>query len=714
MRICPSCSKVYETDVLFCAQDGEKLIETDEPDRPVAGGARRTEDPLLGTILDGRYLLKERIGKGGMGKVYRSEHLGTGREVAVKVLHLHLVDDATVIARFRREARTPARIGDPGVVEVLDAGEQPGVGVYYAMELIPGQSLIAEMKSRGPFAAPELRQIFGPILRTLARAHEVQVVHRDLKPDNVLLVHESDGVKVKILDFGIAGLLSMEGEEATQLTQTGTVVGTPAFMSPEQAMGQRVGPASDIYSMGVMLFWAATGKVPFNGATPLAVLQQHLTAAVHSLGELAPALAPALDPIIARAMAKDPAKRFAHAEEMRLALEQALDGLAIVPATREQAIAPATREQAIVPAPREQAIVPAPREQPPLLTGQAAAAAREQRPLPTAAGASLAAAGSLLSASAWPAPAPPPSLDASGTGELPWPGPLPPPGRRRRTHRLALAAAAGLLLCGAGVAAWTLLPGPRAPGPLDRVAPLDPQAAPLDPQAAPQAVPGPDPADGQPPEQVAGATLPRADDAAPPADGPSDPEPAGRVTTDELAAPAEPDGPSVVKASPATARATSPTAGAGKKPPVPRDDVRPQPRPTPRKTQAAAPGAESESPGAGPVAERSSPPPAARTAEAETTASAAAVARPPAPASGGTTASPPAAPVLGLLEVHPFPSGTLEIYQGTRKLHQGMTPYKASLPPGTYRLVLTRPLSGRQSEKTVTITGGATVDVRTY
>ena len=336
MRSCPRCQTSYPDSLRFCARDGSPLEDgaaatpaTYDDAQPPAPTPARTappaSDPLLGSVLDGRYRLIDRLGKGGMGKVYRACHEGTGRIVAVKVLHGHLLEEPTVVARFRREARAPALIDDPAVVSVLDTGEHPGVGVYYAMELIEGRSMSQVLKRKGPFPVDEIRTIFLEMLRALDLAHRAGVVHRDLKPENVLLVERpGEPPRVKLLDFGIAGILRDGGDEVTRLTQTGTVVGTPAFMSPEQAMGRRVDGSTDLYSVGVMIFWAATGRVPFTGKTALAVLQQHLSGEIPSLLTYNPRLPDELDAFVARSLAKEPPQRFGTATNMARALAAAL------------------------------------------------------------------------------------------------------------------------------------------------------------------------------------------------------------------------------------------------------------------------------------------------------------------------------------------------------------------------------------------------------
>ena len=302
------------------------------------GAIRRTacnvdEASLIGSTLASRFHLLEVIGDGGMGRVYRAEEVATGKPVAVKLLHPEFVGDDHVVQRFEREARVTTDLSHPNIVNVIEFGEWNG-HLYLAMELLAGKPL-AELIGDGGKNRPRLTvkrtlEIIRPVLDALDYAHERGVVHRDLKPENVmvipargLLARES----IKLLDFGIAKLgHHPERPAAQQITQHGLVIGTPAYMSPEQAAGQEADMRSDVYSCGVMLFHMLTGRRPFEAASSYDVLRMHLDTQPKSLLEVgAGAWIPdAVEGVVMRALSKRPAERFQSAGELRRALEHAV------------------------------------------------------------------------------------------------------------------------------------------------------------------------------------------------------------------------------------------------------------------------------------------------------------------------------------------------------------------------------------------------------
>jgi serine/threonine-protein kinase len=258
--------------VKTCPEDGAALYA----DATIA--VRAAVDPLAGRVLDEKYRLDARLGDGGMGTVYRATHLLIERPVAVKVLHPRFVEDEAAQKRFRREARAAGRLQHTNAVAVTDFGRTADGFVYIVMELLEGQSLRDLLAREAPL---ESRRAVAMMLQAAAAveaAHESGIIHRDLKPGNIFIVQPRNAPPVvKVLDFGIAKLAAdTVGEAETHaLTQTGVMIGTPRYMSPEQCDGVPLTPASDVYSLGIILYEMLTGAPPFTGASPLAVALQH-------------------------------------------------------------------------------------------------------------------------------------------------------------------------------------------------------------------------------------------------------------------------------------------------------------------------------------------------------------------------------------------------------------------------------------------------------
>lgn len=221
----------------------------------------------LGTTLAGRYAIEEVLGQGGFGVVYRATHLALGQPVALKFLSASWANSAEIRARFQREAFTLARLRHPGIVAVHDFGEVDGC-LFLAMELVDGETLASSLPRDRPLPDARVAAVLDQICEVLAVAHAAGVVHRDLKPDNVML----SGGRVKLLDFGLA--LTVE-PGAARLTRTHAIQGTPTYMSPEQCRGRDVGPATDVYALGVMLYELLTGRPPFDGSAVLELMTQH-------------------------------------------------------------------------------------------------------------------------------------------------------------------------------------------------------------------------------------------------------------------------------------------------------------------------------------------------------------------------------------------------------------------------------------------------------
>ena len=269
-------------------------------------------------VLGDRYRLGERIAGGGMGSVYRAVDESLGRQVAVKVLRRELAAEPAYLERFRREARASAALSHPGVAGVYDYGEFGG-SAFIVMELVEGETLADRIAARGRLPWPEAFAIGEQVARALAAAHASGLVHRDIKPGNVLV--DTAG-RAKVTDFGIA-----KAAAAAPLTRTGMVVGSANYVAPEQAQGDDVGPPADLYSLGCVLFEAVTGRPPYRGASAVAIAVQHVSAPVPDPRRHRPDLPVAARELIRRALAKPPEDRFASAAAMADALATAEDAL---------------------------------------------------------------------------------------------------------------------------------------------------------------------------------------------------------------------------------------------------------------------------------------------------------------------------------------------------------------------------------------------------
>jgi eukaryotic-like serine/threonine-protein kinase len=265
-----------------------------------------------GELLDGRYRVLRPVGAGGMADVLLARDTELDRPVALKLLDLRLVGDAVAEARIIREARTTRGLEHENVVAVYDVGEVGG-RPYIAMEYVAGRTLDEIVAERAPLPPDEVRSYARQALAGLGRAHELGVVHRDVKPSNMIV--DPDG-RLKLTDFGVA---RPSGGTAS-MTDAGTVVGTAAYMSPEQARGAPLGPASDLYSLGVVLFEMLSGRLPFSGAA-LEIAQRHVLEPAPPLSRFVEGVPAELDRAVARALAKAPEERFASAAEMAAALE---------------------------------------------------------------------------------------------------------------------------------------------------------------------------------------------------------------------------------------------------------------------------------------------------------------------------------------------------------------------------------------------------------
>jgi serine/threonine-protein kinase len=272
----------------------------------------------LGTVLQHRYRITDRIGAGAMGVVYRAERVGLGRPVAIKFLREGAAPASELRRRFAIEARAASRMRHPNCVPVIDYGDDRG-SPYIVMDLVAGVSL-RELMMAGPLSVPRALAIARQVLAGLAHAHAHHTVHRDIKPENILVWSDPMGEHVQITDFGLAKI------DANGVSQQ-VAIGTPSYMSPEQTVGGPSDARSDVYSAGILLFELLTVRKPFKGRSPFETMQMQREARVPAFEDLAPErlIPPGVEGVVARALAKDPADRYACADDLAAALDRALD-----------------------------------------------------------------------------------------------------------------------------------------------------------------------------------------------------------------------------------------------------------------------------------------------------------------------------------------------------------------------------------------------------
>lgn len=326
-KVCPTCRLQYGGGEVFCPVDASRLVSSSQ----VGGKPRDPDDPLIGTLLAGRYEVIRRIGEGGMGLVYEGRHRDIDKPVAIKVLRDDLSGRPEVVARFRQEAKSASRIGHENIVNVSDFGETQFGASYFVMEHLEGEDLANVLGREATLDPDRTCRIVLQCCRALGAAHDKRIVHRDIKPENVFLTTRDDTREfVKIVDFGIAkmGDIETEGQPGRKLTKTGMIFGTPEYMSPEQAAGKQLDHRVDIYALGIILYECLAGTVPFVGDTFMGVLTQHLFATPPRILENNPQahVSPELELVINKALAKDPNDRYQDTAELAEAIECALEG----------------------------------------------------------------------------------------------------------------------------------------------------------------------------------------------------------------------------------------------------------------------------------------------------------------------------------------------------------------------------------------------------
>jgi eukaryotic-like serine/threonine-protein kinase len=400
MRTCPQCGRDFASKERICPDDGSVLKDKVS-----------VEDQAIGRTLDGKYRIDGFLKRGGMGSVFRGTHVLLNKPVAVKLIRPELVTSQDIVERFFREARAAAKLSHPNIVTVHDLGQTDDGTLYIIMEIVDGQSLKDLIVGKGPWAPARALRFCRGVASALSVAHRNGIIHRDLKPQNIMVARDSDGNESpKLLDFGIAKTLE---PDSPALTSTGMVLGTPHYMSAEQAKGMPADQRSDIYALGVILYEMLVGKVPFDDKSIPSILVKHLTEAPRPPSSLRGDIPREVETLVLRCLEKDPDRRFQSADELARALVQ-----------REETEPHRVLDPTLATMPlNEQATV----ESKPGLTGAGGASAAAVRP---------------------PVPFPPPVPAAESTGkmesgtvrarEVQTPAPRPQPAKPQSSSRTGL------------------------------------------------------------------------------------------------------------------------------------------------------------------------------------------------------------------------------------------------------------------------------------
>jgi serine/threonine-protein kinase len=533
-------------------------------------------DPFIGKHVDDRYRLVEKIGAGGFGAVYKAEHLRLGAPFAIKFLFPMLAQDDRIVARFEREARTTSQLHHPHIVDVVDFGEEPTLGLYLVMEFLPGETLRQRVRRDGARDAATILRIADQICDAFTTAHNRGVIHRDLKPANIFLLRtDARDDFVKVLDFGIAGLANDGGQG---LTRSGVIMGSPPYMSPEQAWARKLDHRTDIYSFGVVLYEMATGKTPFRGESDVEILDKQRNAAPEPPRCFRPDLEipVGLEKVILRCLGKAPEDRYPSMAAVRRDLAELAVSLGLaVPAS---VVAPGGDEDrdefaTTMSSPARERLATTSRDgvvPPPAATGSALQAPPVVRP--------------------------------------PAPHPVPAPAPRRGPWTPIVAAVGAAVVIG-GVLAL-LLPG--TPGDLPGSSPST-LAAPAESAPAESAPAESAPAESAPAESAPAAPAPAAP--APAAPAPAAPAPAAPAPAEPAPAAPAPAAPAPAEPAPAEPAPAEPTEAAAERvaaEATPPDDTEPPDTTTPRAAGPDGPptGGPSGEPSGGPPAGHAAAPPA--------------------------------------------------------------------------------------------------------
>ncbi|WP_428262451.1 serine/threonine protein kinase [Haliangium sp.] len=327
---CPLCNSALEPGIRFCGVCGHQVSDGRPPGGDVAAEAyEEVPDPYIGVVLNNRFVIESKLGEGGFGAVYGGKQLGTGRKVALKLLHPEMTQDDNLVARFRREGLVMCNLKDAHTVTTYDFDQTTEGTLFIAMELLEGRSLHDVFYAEAPIGWKRMFRIVMQMCSSLAEAHAQGIVHRDLKPENIYLESRPGEPEfVKILDFGIAKVMRGDGSQAPQLTATGQTLGTLEYMSPEQLMGKALDGRSDIYTVGVLAYELTTGRLPFpdaKGPAALITAQLREVPAPPSTVNMSARIPPAADAIILKMLAKDKADRFADMNDLRKAVGELLE-----------------------------------------------------------------------------------------------------------------------------------------------------------------------------------------------------------------------------------------------------------------------------------------------------------------------------------------------------------------------------------------------------
>jgi serine/threonine protein kinase len=324
-RRCTACETRYPADFLVCPRDASPLVDE--------ATAAADTDPLIGKLLGETYQIIRVVGEGGMGRVYEARHLRLKeRRFAVKTLHSDLATNVEIVARFMREAESASSLSHPNVVDVFDVHHLPDGTPYFVGEFVEGEELANFVTTRGPLAPRMAAAVGRQVCRALGAAHARGIVHRDMKPENIMILKSSidavasgevHAVTVKVLDFGIS---KAGGSESAHLTRTGIIMGTPSYMSPEQARGRPVDLRADVYSTGAVLYFALTGRRPFDSDDPTSTISMVLTQDPPRPRSIDPRIPEALELIVQKAMAKEARDRYQTMSELEKALAVFEDG----------------------------------------------------------------------------------------------------------------------------------------------------------------------------------------------------------------------------------------------------------------------------------------------------------------------------------------------------------------------------------------------------